>query len=280
MSRHTKISKQGILTKKLPRPSDDYFDFELGVNPAEKNRLKPPQTRLMTKQISRETADSSDSEDEIQPFRLSKIQKAATTRIQAVYRRLKQPVQKTTSRLERTPDSESKANPLKKIQLKALISFLEKEHYFDSPITPKRKRYLPSKNKAESELFKLLESKNPDAIGIPQYLLRFFEFGNISDEVMIAAYIYLERALARASKQLGVQHLHKLLAGCLLLAHKYLIDVCYLEIEGFGCIAATSSESLREIEIFIAVQILELNFYISEKEFKEAKINLILGSSF
>ena len=123
----------------------------------------------------------------------------------------------------------------------------------------------------------LLISENPDVIGLDAYLKRFFQFGQVSDSVAVLAYVYIRRALAIDSS-LKSKHFHKLVAGCLLLAHKFHNESCYWCFEDFGHLAGIDPEQVGNIEVYLADEVLEYSFYLDPKNYSLAKDSLIAYS--
>ena len=173
--------------------------------------------RNIRKQKSRETAAT---EDEFEVFERSSIQNGAALKISKLFRAL------------RSQDSQvsAKSSQIRSSLVRA--KGLDDSHH------------------------DVITSKNPDAIELGAYLDRFFEFGSISDEVVTVAYVYLRRAVAMHSS-IRAKHVHKLLAGCLLLAHKFLIETSYWSMDDFGCLSGVSGAQLKKIEAYVADQVLE-----------------------
>ena len=105
---------------------------------------------------------------------------------------------------------------------------------------------------------------------LEDYAHRLLGHSFFSDEVAITAFIYVLRALT-THKELGAEHLHKLVSGCLLLAHKYLTDSGYYTFEDLGDLFGVSAKEVETIEKEVFFEALEADLYVSQQDFSDIK---------
>ena len=130
-----------------------------------------------------------------------------------------------------------------------------------------------------SRRLRCLASLNPNVIQPMEVLERFFSMTEIEDEVYLIAMIYLKRALDY-EPELEFEHFHKLLAGCLLLAHKYLIEGQYWDFEDFGFLSGVNPGQLEKIEKCVLRRVLCYDLYVSEEEYQGALRRLLVSPAF
>ena len=131
----------------------------------------------------------------------------------------------------------------------------------------------------EDRRFRSLVSLNPHVIEPEGVLERFFNLTEIDDEVYVVALIYLHRALDWEA-DLEVKHFHKLVSGCLLLAHKYVVDGQYWCLEDFGFIAGVTSKQMQRIEKCVLRRVLCYDLFISDEEYQGAMSRILAPQVF
>ena len=137
----------------------------------------------------------------------------------------------------------------------------------------------PASPTKEVKMFRTLISVNHDAHHPKEMLERFFSLTEIEDEVYVVALIYLQSALD-SNPGLGAEHLHRLLVGCLLLAHKYLVDGQYWEFEDFGFVSGVEAGHLEKIEKYILKKILRYDLYVGNGEYERVLSSLFMSEAF
>ena len=112
-----------------------------------------------------------------------------------------------------------------------------------------------------------LAFKNIRGVKIQEYFHRLFEFGEFSDQVAILAFIYIKRALS-TKRALRAEHLHKLTAGCVRLAQKYLSETLVWGAEEYGYLIGFPSKKVKIIENEVLFNVLSFELYVSEEEYE------------
>ena len=124
-----------------------------------------------------------------------------------------------------------------------------------------------------------LVSQTPEYEDPREILKRFFTMTEIQDPIYIVTLIYLQRALD-SETELGVRHFHKLLAGCLLLAHKYLIEGQFWDFEDFSFLSGVSARHLGNVEKCILMSVLRYDLFVSEEEYEGILMTLTTSEAF
>ena len=147
---------------------------------------------------------------------------------------------------------------------------------FSTSTTPTLKE---EKGDEGSRRLRPLVSLNPHVIDPGEILHRFFTMNKIEDQVFIVALIYLQRALY-IEDELKLKHFHKVLAGCLLLAHKYLVDDQYWDFEDFGFLSGVNPDQLEKVETCVLRRVLRYDLYVSREEYEEVLGSLFMSEAF
>ena len=120
-----------------------------------------------------------------------------------------------------------------------------------------------------------LVSLNPEAMAPKEHIERIAEFGQFSDEVVLLAAIYLQRALLQ-ERELKQEHFHKLVAGCILVDFKFLNDSTYWGFHDFAFLCGFEADQIEKIEQCVLVHILKFRLYVSEEEYRYARRKVCL----
>ena len=265
MSRQAKASQHSILTSLPPKPRQTWA--MVGTEGI-KRPVKTTKTQKLSKQS---TVAGSDLHNTYNP---SKIQFRVAQRIGRVYRHLKSSERSNLAKpqvLRPVP-----VTPAPETPTSAFTSF--SSYCRVKGLKSNKSITVPSKShKGSGEgRFGVLLSTKPEAISIEDYVHRFFDFGEICDEVCLLAYIYFQRAL-RKQPELGAGHIHKLVSGCVLLASKYLIEGTFWRLEDFSNLSCVLPTQMKKIEKCVLLEVLGFELYVSEEELVERKQRLLSG---
>ena len=265
MSRIVKNTQKELFNK-LPQKATSIGRYD-GV---EEEFLSPDSTPEITKQQAslRETASGSDLQ-EAQDFpKFSKIQEGVAANVSELFEEIKSR-QFGLSYLFR----KCRSSPTVTI---SMLNNKNTQKHFKRVSSQKeiegvkasREIAIPGPEE-EGRRLRSLISLNPYVIQPQDVLKRFFTMTEIEDEVYIIALVYMHRAVDW-EPELEVKHFHKLLAGCLLLATKYLIEGQYWDFEDFGFLAGVSAVQLEKIEKCVLSRVLHYDLYISKEEYEGA----------
>ena len=263
MLRKVKFSAQAPLTNQPPRPSDSGH-YEIEVKGEEKRDQK-------ISEIAPE--NNNDSQKNESFYSPSAAQKGVAIWVRELYRRLAPPQSGLWSLLEHPlKDSQLLPTTAKALEGPGSLNSFSTESSINQGPKPIKSRDPEKLQKIEknSQLGVKLESKNPGAIPVGFYIHRLFEFGEFSEEVGVVLAIYIQRALVNKTG-FEPKHLHKLIAGCLVIAFKYLVEDSFWNFDELGYIFGVGSTKLEEIEEFVLAEILEYQLYVSSEEYDYAK---------
>ena len=143
----------------------------------------------------------------------------------------------------------------------------------------KATRELPPTSKEGARKLRWLVSINRSTIEPQKVLKRFFTLTELDSQVYIIALICLHRALDW-EPELEVKHFQKLLAGCLLLTSKYLVEGHYWDFEDFGLLSGVSARQLEKIEMCVFRRVLHYTLYISDEEYEGAVRSIMMAQVF
>ena len=258
MSRQVKNTQTTVLTKLPPKPSQqDYYD-EVG------EVTESPKCQTYQRDSTMDTDLSSEPDYEYRP---TMVQLGASIRAELLLQHL----------FFSTEGFSSKSAPqTQETQISSVQGFSSQRLV---AISTRGSRETGQSGRSKSTFLRALFSKNPNAMSIEDYLHRFFEYGSFEDSVVIAAMIYLERAL-KSGLEIRANHFHKLFCGCLLLAHKFLTETTYWGFVDFGFLGGVTAAKLKDIESCILFDILACQLFISDQEFARMEETLLGGFSF
>ena len=121
-----------------------------------------------------------------------------------------------------------------------------------------------SKKAAENPL----ECRKVPPMSVLKYVSRHVDFVDVKDCHLICALIYIIRALeTEKGLKLNKFSCHKLVSVSILLAQKYLIDDGFWNMSDYAAITGVKPKMLKEIEIFLAEEVLEWRFFVSYDDF-------------
>jgi len=107
-------------------------------------------------------------------------------------------------------------------------------------------------SEGNSKLLHILQTPFLCKGGIPNihfssFLSRFVSLGGITTPILITAYIYMTRAMAKLQLR-NPECVHKLFSCCVLAAHKFTTDTEFWHLEDWGKICGVNPEDLRRQE--------------------------------
>ena len=271
MSRATKTSDKKLFTKLLQKPSTPEFSDEVQLG------SPSPKSFPKTGSSLRETAAFTGALDS-SIFSSTKVRVAL--RVSELFEELRSQNDKpdlsmqmmmcrSAPRVSMTMLNNNKENQKK---LRNISSLNE----IKSVKTTTEISALSSK---QGKRLKSLVSLNPYAMEPKEMLEGFFEMTGIEDQVYVVALIYLQRALDM-ELDLEFKHLHKLLAGCLLLAFKFLIEGQFWSFEDFGFLCGVRGDQVERIEKCVLRRELNYDLYVSDEEYEEALGSLFTSEAF
>ena len=265
MSRLAKASRKSILTTQPPKPSNwGHHDHTLGEE-ITSDYLHAAYSVSSTTVSER----SSRSEEALEQdfYFTSEVQRGAARLVQHLYDKLKaedEAESPSRNQLGSIPAPQcSQPSP----SMPGLLLARKKKCF-----RPKAFTELPLETEEEEDLGSLV-GEDHGAISPEVYLHQLFEWGRFEDDVILVAFILVERALMK-EKRLRAKHLHKLIAGCILLAHKYLNETSYWRFADFGDLTGVKALEVEKIENVLLVQVFDFQLYVNDQEHQEATLRL------
>ena len=260
MSRTAKNSQQELFSKLPQQPPSPGIEEELDMD------CLSPRNDIKSVTTIKETAAGSDLQDQT---KLSKTQLGVAIMVSELFEEMKTKHAGLSFRVRMRSSApivsmsmlnqkNNKNNNQKKFKRMSSQKVIRRV---------KATREIAIGGSKEEKRLRALVSLNPEVIKPREMLERFMSMTQMQDQVYIVALIYLKRAF-EMEPDLEFKHLHKLLAGCLLLAHKYLIEGQFWDFEDFGFLSGVSPAQLESIEKCIVRRVLRFSLYVSEEEYE------------
>lgn len=115
--------------------------------------------------------------------------------------------------------------------------------------------------------------QNIPKVSFAFFMERFVRMGNITDETMVYAFIYVIRLL-RAGIVKNPRALHKLFATAIFVAYKYLNECDIWFLEEFAKLAGMTSAELASCELTLFVDLLKVKAHVDDEQYLKAKQGL------
>ena len=257
MSRLAKASRECILTRQPPKPRQNGH----GIND-DRGAVHQSLEAYPLSNLNSQRSGLTSEEEKAVLYSPSVIQIGAARLVQELFESLK-----TLDEIE--------GPSINQLESTLAVPQHPQPSMTDFILPPKQKNYLSkistniaSESPREDSLDALV-SEDPGTISLEDYLHRIFEWGKFEDDIALVAFILIRRAVIN-KRRLRAKHLHKLVAGCILLAHKYLSDDFYWGFAEFGYLSGIKPWRVEKIEEALLFEVFDFQLYISDQELNKA----------
>eukprot|EP01060_Flectonema_neradi_P030962 TRINITY_DN4595_c0_g1_i1.p1 TRINITY_DN4595_c0_g1~~TRINITY_DN4595_c0_g1_i1.p1 ORF type:complete len:159 (+),score=11.29 TRINITY_DN4595_c0_g1_i1:71-547(+) len=123
-----------------------------------------------------------------------------------------------------------------------------------------------AKGGKRSKAMLVYDSKSVPDISVFDYLSRWVEYTDCSDDVLCIASLYLDRLMSKNNFSLNVHNVHRLLATSLVLASKWQHDVVYPS-SHYALVCGVSVDELKRLERSFLTD-LDWDLHVTTKQFQ------------
>lgn len=121
--------------------------------------------------------------------------------------------------------------------------------------------------KVKEQSHMVFSARTPPQISLYDYLYRIKYYGEMEDNTLIVALIYIDRLCDMTSLTLTPYNIHRILFASIVTAIKYTLDLFY-DNKYYSEIAGVSLKELCKIEESF-VDLMEFNFYVEKNHFEK-----------
>ena len=261
MSRLAKLNRKNLLSKLPPKPNQASYYYLLHEETESPIKKEAETCGTTTATGSREEQSGLD---------LLSLQQGAIKRVGKLYKALAKDQSGILNEEEPRVWSQPELSKSKDPEFKSFKTFSDQN---------KLKHITATKNIKLSKSttfkrFRALLGPTARRMSPEKILKRLFSSCQIWGEVIVLTIVFLERALG-LEQSFKREHFQKLLTGCLLLAHKYLVEDLYWQFDDLSYVSGVRSEDLERIEGCVFGEVLGWRLFVTSEEFRSAKSGLI-----